>query len=442
MPITKHNYLVKDVKDLAKTIHEAFHLARTGRPGPVLIDIPKDVTTNMAVYNPKKDVDMPTYKPTVKGHSKQINVALSLIKKSKRPIILAGGGVIAASAAEELREFVGKTSLPITSTLMALGVISDDEELSLKFPGMHGAAYANLAIYEADLLIAVGMRFDDRITGKISEFGKNAKVIHIDVDPAEIGKSIPVDVPIVGDAKQILHAFNKNMETPLEQKTEWLDRIKSLKAEYPLTYDKNDKFIVPQQVIEEVSNQIKDDAIISTDVGEHQMWSAQYIKHYNPRHFVTSGGLGTMGFGLPAAMGVQVANPNSTSIVFSGDGSIQMNIQELSTIANYNLPVKVMLLNNGYLGMVRQWQELFYDKRYSHTDLEGKQPDFMKLADAYGILGIRVEKPEEVKGAIEKALAHDGPVFVEFVVNREENVFPFVPAGGVLNKMMFKGLEG
>jgi len=439
MPITKHNFLCKDVNDLASTIKKAFHIARTGRPGPVLIDMPKDITQNKAVFDYPEKADLPSYKPTIKGSIKQIKAAVNLIRSSERPVILAGGGVIAAEASEELRTFVTETQIPVAMTLLGLGAYPYDDELSLRMPGMHGTAYANYAIHDADLLISIGMRFDDRITGKLATFAPNAKVIHIDVDPAEIGKCIAATVPIVGDAKAVLVDLIKYVkESPVDKKIDWLKAIAEYKAKHPLIYKMDNETINPQYVIQQISEMTKGDVIMATEVGTHQMWAAQYQNHQYPRHFLSSGGLGTMGYGFPAAIGAQVANPDKLVVNIAGDGSIQMNIQELSTIAYYKLPVKVIILNNQYLGMVRQWQEMFYKKRYSSTDLEGMQPDFVKVAEAYGVLGLRATKPSEVRGVLEKAFEHNGPVFVDMVVNREENVFPMVPAGGVLNKMILQ----
>jgi acetolactate synthase-1/2/3 large subunit len=437
MPITKHNFLVKDVNDLAGTIKKAFHIARTGRPGPVLVDIPKDVTINKAEFIYPDHVDIPSYKPNIKGSIKQIKSAIDLIHKAERPVILAGGGVVAAGASEELRQFVELSLIPVASTMMALGAYPYNGPLSLKMPGMHGTAFANHAIHESDLLISIGMRFDDRITGKLATFAPKAKIIHIDIDPAEIGKCMPTIIPIVGDARVVLtDMIHYIIENPLEPKKSWLAEIDNLKAKFPLTYKKSDDTINPQFAVETIAKLTGGQAIMCTDVGTHQMWSAQYLDHQRPRQFISSGGLGTMGFGFPASMGVQVANPDKQVITVTGDGSIQMNIQELSTVANYNLPVKVIILNNRYLGMVRQWQELFYSNRYSSVDMEGKQPDFVKVAEAYDVMGLRASTPQDLPGVLEKAFAHNGPVFVDVVVNREENCFPMVPAGGVLNKMI------
>ncbi|MDD5456014.1 MAG: biosynthetic-type acetolactate synthase large subunit [Candidatus Margulisbacteria bacterium] len=438
MPITKHNFLVKSVKDLAETIKKAFYIARTGRPGPVLIDLPKDITQARIPFEYPKDINIPSYKPTYKGSIKQIKVAIDLMQKALKPVILAGGGIIASNASAELRELVSLTGIPVSSTLMGIGSYPYNDKLSLKMPGMHGTAYANYAVHDSDLIIAIGMRFDDRITGKLETFAPKAKIIHIDIDPAEIGKCIQPTVPIVGDAKQVLKDMIELLkETPVEPKKEWLEIVQDLKEKHPLSYKQTGDVIYPQFVMETINQLTKGEAIIATEVGTHQMWAAQFLNHLHPRHFLSSGGLGTMGFGFPAAIGAQVANPDKLVIDIAGDGSIQMNIQELSTVAYYKLPVKVIIINNRYLGMVRQWQELFYEGRYSHVDLEGKQPDFVKIAEAYDVLGLRAEKPSELKKVLEKAFSHNGPVFVDVVVNREESVYPFVPAGGVLNKMLF-----
>ncbi len=437
MPVTKHNFLVKDVKDLAMTIKKAFHIARTGRPGPVLVDLPVDVTVNKAVFNYPDSVDMPSYKPTTKGSDRQIQNAIKMIREAKKPVVLAGGGVIGSNASDELREFIALTKMPVSSTLLGLGAYPYNDYFSLQMPGMHGTAFANYAIQEADLLISIGMRFDDRITGKLDTFAPNAKVIHIDIDPAEIGKCIASILPIVGDAKEVLKEMNAYLKKePMEAKEPWLKTIEKLKLDYPLFYKKDTNVISPQYVLEVINELTKGEAFYTTEVGTHQMWAAQYLDHKLPRHFVSSGGLGTMGFGFPAAMGVQVANPGATVINIAGDGSFQMNIQELSTVSYYNIPVKNIILNNQWLGMVRQWQELFFQERYSATDLEGMQPDFVKVAEAYDVLGLRATKPEEVKDVLSRALKHNGPVVVDIRVAREENVFPMVPAGGAIDKMI------
>lgn len=440
LPVTKHNFLVKEVRDLERTIKEAFYIARSGRPGPVLVDLPKDVTLHKANYKGITQIDIPSYRPNYKGNPKQIKEAVKLIEKSQKPVIIAGGGVIAAGASTELYELVQKAQIPTCCTLMGLGAFPDTDNLSLKMPGMHGSAYANLAIYEADLVISIGMRFDDRITGKLSEFAKHAKIIHIDIDPAEIGKNLVVDVPIVGDAKNVLTdmlAEIKNGGYELDaNKSEWVKKITELKIKYPLNFEQGDNEIKPQYVVRCINEMVDPGTIITTEVGENQMWAAQFIDYTQPRTLASSGGLGTMGYGFPAAIGAQVANPDKLVIDIAGDGSIQMNIQELSTAAYYNLPVKIIILNNQYLGMVRQWQELFYRKRYSAVDMEGMQPDFVKVAEAYGVMGLRCEKPADVKATLEKAFSHNGPVVVDFRVCRGENIFPMVPSGGVLNKMI------
>ncbi|MEW6007368.1 MAG: biosynthetic-type acetolactate synthase large subunit [bacterium] len=431
-PITKQNYLVKNTVDLYGIVKEAFYLARSGRPGPILIDIPKDVSSNKAVYKPIKEVSLRSYNPTYKGHPMQIKKAAELIQKSKRPVVYSGGGVISSNASNELREFVEKTGIPITSTLMGLGAFPGEHPLFLGMLGMHGTKYANNAIVEADLIIAIGARFDDRITGKMDEFARNASVIHIDIDPAEIGKNIPADIPIVGDCKAILTELNKIVKPP--EILEWKNKIVKWKEKYPLTYKDNEE-LKPQYVIERLYKLTKGEAIITTEVGQNQMWAAQYYKFKKPRQFLSSGGLGTMGYGFPAAIGAAMGNPGQIVFDIAGDGSIQMNIQELATCVQEKLPVKVAILNNQYLGMVRQWQELFYEKRYSHTDI-AIAPDFVKLASAYGALGIRVNKKEEVDPAIKQAIKFKGPVLIDFRITRYENVFPMVPAGAGLSQMI------
>ncbi|MDI6751921.1 MAG: biosynthetic-type acetolactate synthase large subunit [bacterium] len=431
-PITKQNYLVKSVEDLGKIVKEAFYLARSGRPGPVLIDIPKDVSTGKCKSLRLGAVSIRSYNPTHKGHPLQIKKAAEAIAKAKRPVIYAGGGVILSNAADKLKELAEKTQIPVTNTLMGLGGFPGTHPLSLGMLGMHGTKYANFAISEADLLIAIGARFDDRITGKMDEFAKGATIIHIDIDPSEISKNIKCHIPIVGDVGQILEELNKIAEPP--EISEWLSKIFAWKKGYPLTY-KDDDQLRPQYVIEKIYELTNGEAIITTEVGQNQMWAAQYYKFDKPRRFLSSGGLGTMGYGFPAAIGAQVANPKATVFDIAGDGSIQMNIQELATCVQEKLPVKIAILNNQYLGMVRQWQELFYDKRYSHTDIS-VAPDFVKLAEAYGILGIRVEKKEEVTKAIKEAIAYKGPALLDFRIVREENVFPMVPAGAALTQMM------
>jgi acetolactate synthase I/II/III large subunit len=434
LPITKHNYLVKRPEDIPDTVKEAFHIASTGRPGPVLIDIPKDMQMKKIDFKYPESISMPAYKPTYHGHPKQISAAAKLIDDSKKPMIYAGGGAVNAGANAELLELATKISAPVTTTLMGKGAFPETNRLSLGMLGMHGTVYANYAVTECDLLIAVGARFDDRVTGRIEHFAPNARVIHIDIDPAEIGKNVSVDVPIVGDVKNVLCALNSRRKQK-DPGSEWVAKVMAWKEKHPLCY-KNNGTLKPQFVIEEIDRITGGDAIICTEVGQNQMWAAQHFRYTKPRTFVSSGGLGTMGFGLPAAMGAQVGCPDKLVFNIAGDGSIQMNIQELNTLVNNKLPVIVVILNNQYLGMVRQWQELLHGRRYSHTDLDNN-PDFVKIAQAYGAQAIRVEKPEEVEKALKKAIAkRDCPTVIDFVVAREENVFPFVPAGQAINEML------
>ena len=430
-PITKHNYLVKDVNDLARTVKEAFHIASTGRPGPVLIDLPSDVQLAETEFHYPEKVNIRGYKPTYCGHPGQIKRAVKMIAESKRPVIYAGGGVILSGAAKELREFAEKINSPVTMTLLGLGSFPGNHELSLGMLGMHGTGYANHAVQNCDLLIAIGARFDDRVTGKIDEFAPHAKIIHIDIDPSAISKSVPVDVPIVGDVKCVLDEFLKIVHRPHDK--EWTEKIVDWKQKHPLHYKQDDK-LRPQYVIEQICEATKGGAIIATDVGQHQMWTAQWYKFMRPRELLSSGGLGTMGYGLPAGIGAKVGKPDSEVFVISGDGSIQMNIQELATAVVNKIDVKIAILNNSCLGMVRQWQELFYGKRYSHTKLIN--PDFVKIAEAYGAVGIRIGKKEEVRPAIEKAMRTKNVVVMDFIVEAEENVYPMVPAGKRLDDMI------
>ncbi|KGK97746.1 acetolactate synthase catalytic subunit [Methanococcoides methylutens] len=432
MPITKHNYLVQDAKDLPRIIKEAFHIASTGRPGPVLIDMPKDVTTDMIDFVYPDKVELRGYKPTYKGNTQQVKRAASAIAKSTRPVIYAGGGVIGSDANKELLAFAEKIKAPVTSTLTGIGGFPNDNDLYLGMLGMHGTKYANYAVQESDLLIAVGARFDDRVTGKLQSFAPNAKIIHIDIDPAEISKNITVDIPIVGDAKDIL----KSLLTYVNEcdTKEWLDKIAIWKRDFPLYYVNRDDAIKPQYIIEQI-NEACPDAIVVTEVGQHQMWAAQYFKYKEPRTFITSGGLGTMGYGFPAAIGAKLGRPDKVVFDISGDGSFQMNSQEMATIVQNDIPIIIALFNNGYLGMVRQWQALFFEHRYSHTTIEDSV-DFVKLAEAYGALGIRVNKPSEVRPAIEKAIEANRPVIIDFIIEREENVSPMVPAGAAINEIL------
>ncbi len=432
-PITKYNYLVKDVKDLARTIKEAFYLASSGRPGPILIDLPVDVQRGETKYHYPEEIKIRTYKPTIAGHPLQIEKAAALIKKSKQPVIYAGGGVILSGGADQLEKLAEITRIPVTMTLLGLGGFSGEHSLSLGMLGMHGTRYANYAVMESDLIIAVGARFDDRVTGKIETFAPNAKIIHIDIDPSAISKNVKVDIPIVGDARSILEELIKEVK-PLSLEN-WHKKIKEWKTKYPVTYQDDDK-LRPQYVVEQIYHLTKGKAIITTEVGQNQMWAAQFYRYNRPRTFLSSGGLGTMGYGFPAAIGAQVGCPKSIVFDIAGDGSFQMNIQELTTAVLNHIPVKIAILNNGYLGMVRQWQELFYGKRYSYTDLGGG-PDFVKVAEAFGAKGIRVNKKSEVKPAIEKAIEEKKlPVVIDFRVEPEENVFPMVPAGASLNQMI------
>ena len=437
-PISKHNYLVQDVNDLARIIKEAFYIASTGRPGPVVIDVPVDVSRAEAKFAYPDDVSLRSYKPVYRGHPVQINKACKLIEAAKRPVIYAGGGVIISNAAHELREFVKKTGIPITTTLMGLGMYPETDPLSLKMLGMHGTCYANQAVHDSDLLIAIGARFDDRVTGKISEFIPEAKVIHIDIDPSSVSKNVKVDVPIVGDCKQVLQEINKIVQPP--KISEWLDSVQKWKHDNPLTYQDTPARIKPQYVVERIYELTAGDAIICTEVGQNQMWAAQFYKYTQPRSFITSGGLGTMGYGFPAAIGAQIARPDKKVFDIAGDGSIQMNVQELIVAVQHRLPIVIAILNNGFLGMVRQWQQLFYEKRYSYTCINFA-PDFVKLAEAYGALGIRIEKKGDVDEAIRRSLAEtERPVILDFKVDREENVYPMVPAGKTIKDTITREL--
>jgi acetolactate synthase-1/2/3 large subunit len=438
-PCTKHNYLVKDVDELAVTIREAFHIASTGRHGPILIDLPKDIIREMSQFHYPEQINLQGYNPTYSGHQRQIKRAFNEILESKKPLIYAGGGVISSNASRELLGFAHKLQIPVTTTLMGLGCFPGTDSLSLGMLGMHGTYRANIAVTNCDLLIAIGARFDDRVTGDISKFAPHAKIIHIDIDPTSISKNVRVDTPIVGDVKDILLKFHLLLED--EKKINWKSRRKSWfsqidkwKSIHSLEYKQKD-VIKPQYVVEKLYQLTEGKAIISTEVGQNQMWAAQYYSFDQPRKFLSSGGLGTMGYGFPAAIGAQVAFPKETVIDIAGDGSIQMNIQELATAVHYKLPVKIAILNNSCLGMVRQWQELFYDKNYASTPLENS-PDFVKLAEAYGAMGLRATKPSEVVPVIKKALNSKKPVIMDFVVEQEEGVYPMVPAGAAIDEMI------
>jgi len=436
-PITKHNYLVKNIEDLSLIIKEAFHIASTGRPGPVLIDIPTDLQLAETEFNYPADISIRGYKPTYMGHPGQIKKAAREIAKARRPVIYAGGGVIISGASAELKVLAEKIQAPVTTTLLGLGGFPQTHELALGMLGMHGTAYANHAVTESDLVIAVGARFDDRVTGRLDAFAPNAKVIHIDIDPASVSKNVEVDIPIVGDARNILMELNKSISKKPDT-AEWLKQVHEWKKNHPLRYHDTGTKIKPQYVVEQIYEATKGDAIICTEVGQNQMWAAQFYKYTRPRSFISSGGLGTMGFGFPAAIGAKLGCPEKLVFDIAGDGSIQMNIQELATAVENHIPVKVAILNNSYLGMVRQWQQLFYKKRYSHTHLP-HIPDFVKLAEAYGAVGIKVDKKHEVRPAIDKAIATDKVVFMNFIVEEEENVLPMVPAGEAINKMIMIG---
>ncbi len=431
-PITKHNFLVKHVKDLARTVREAFYIASSGRPGPVLIDLPSDVQLADTEFVWPEEVKLRSYNPTYLGHPGQIKRAAQLISKAKRPILYIGGGVIISGASLEVRALAEKIGCPVTWTLMGIGAFPSVHPQSLGMLGMHGTAYANHSIMESDLIIAVGARFDDRVTGRLDAFAPDAQVIHIDIDPSSISKNVKVDVPIVGDCKQVLLMLNKELKRA-PAIADWLRHVDALKKKHPMVYRQKDK-LLPQFVIQQINEATGGDAIICTEVGQHQMWAAQWYNYEMPRTFVSSGGLGTMGYGFPAAMGAKIGCPDKVVFDIAGDGSIQMNIQELATCVANKINVKVAILNNGYLGMVRQWQELFYKRRYSYTPITG--PDFVKLAESYGAVGIRVTKKEEVRPALERALETQNVVFLDFHVEEEENVFPMVPAGEAINKII------
>jgi len=431
-PITKHNCIVKHGKDLARLMHEAFHIARTGRPGPVLVDLPVDVSASPAAdSNGGLEIDLPGYRPRTEGHLRQIRRAAEAINAAERPVFYVGGGVIASNASAELRAVVEKANVPVTTTLLGLGCFDESDPKSLHMLGMHGTAYANFAVQECDVLVAIGARFDDRVTGDVRHFAPGAKIVHIDIDPSSISKNVKVDIPVVGDAKNILRRLLEFVE--YRERKAWFERIGKLKDKYPLTYERNGEGIRPQYVIEEISRQTKGEAIICTGVGQHQMWAAQFYQFKHPRHFITSGGLGTMGYGFPAALGAQVACPDALVIDIDGDSSFSMTLNELPTAVENKLPVKVCLLNNGYMGMVRQWQELFYNHRYSKSYLQ--HPDFAQVAEAFGAVGLRVTRKEEVPEAVSRMLAEERCCVADFHVEPEENVWPMVAAGKKLHEM-------
>jgi acetolactate synthase-1/2/3 large subunit len=438
LPIVKHSFLVTNPSDLPRVIHEAFHIASTGRPGPVVIDVP--VTSQFAefVYTRATTIDLPGYRPTTRGNAKQVRTAARALAESTRPVLYIGGGVISAGATDEVRTLAEKLRIPVTTTLMAMGAFPETHELSLGMLGMHGTAYANWAVHECDLLVAVGARFDDRVTGKLSAFAPQAKVMHIDIDPAEIGKNVEPRIPVVGDAKLVLQDILTELDK-LEVNpgltADWLKKVDAWRAKHPLRYDLEGDEIPPQYVVEQIREVTGGDCIITTDVGQHQMWACQYFKYTFPRQFISSGGLGTMGFGVPAAIGAQIGRPDKQVINIGGDGSFQMTMQELGTAMAYDIPVVYAIINNRYLGMVRQWQELFWKRRYSHTYFE-HQPDFAKVAEAYGAFGATVAAKDEVADVLRAAIADPRPAVIDFKVRQEESVYPMVPAGATITEMI------
>ncbi len=438
-PCTKHNYLVKEVNDLARIVKEAFYISRTGRPGPVLIDLPKDTVQAVTEYRPIKNIKLRSYQPTYEPNVKQLPKVINLIKRSKKPVIFAGGGVILSGASRELKLFANKIQTPVTASLMGLGAFPASDPLWLGMIGMHGTYRANMSSAECDLMIAIGVRFDDRVTGKIETFANRAEIVHIDIDPTSISKNVKVSTPIVGDCKTTLKKLNQllaneDLRGLKKVRKPWLDQIIEWRSTKPLAYEQQDN-IKPQYVVEKLYEVTRGEAIITTEVGQNQMWAAQYYHFDKPNSFITSGGLGCMGFGLPAAIGAQVACPDRTVVDIAGDGSIQMNIQEMATAVQFELPVKIAILNNGYLGMVRQWQELFYERCYACTEMN-HAPDFVKLAEAYGAVGLRATRPEDVVPVIREALSIKKPVMMDFLVEKEEGVYPMVPAGADITEML------
>ena len=430
-PVTKHNVIVKDVRNLAKAIREAFFIASTGRPGPVLVDIPVDMQVSETEVTPPTRIKLAGYKARPTGHNKQINLAAEAINQSDKPVLYVGGGIIISDASKELTAFADKANIPVTTTFLGLGCYDQNKPGSLDMLGMHGSAYANYAVQDCDLLIAVGSRFDDRVTGKIKTFAPKAKIIHIDIDPSSISKNVNVDIPVVGDAKDVLNKMADLVE--YKERKNWFNQINEWKTKYPFTYDKKADIIKPQYVIEELCRQTNGDATIVTGVGQHQMWAAQFYKYKHPRKFISSGGLGTMGFGLPAAIGAQIAKPDEVVVDIDGDNSFNMTLNELPTAVEHNLPIKICLLNNGYMGMVRQWQELFYNRRYSCSYL--KNPDYAEVARAFGAVGVTVTEKADVPAAVENMLAEKRPILVDFRVEAEENVWPMVASGKSLHEM-------
>jgi acetolactate synthase-1/2/3 large subunit len=433
-PITKYNYQVDDVRDLPRVVNEAFHIASTGRPGPVVIDVPKNISEALPEGSFNRDFDLPGYQPTTKPNPMQIRKVIDALEKAKKPIVIAGAGVLFAEATEELKQFVERSQIPVVNTLLGLGSFPGSHPLSLGMGGMHGTYTANMAMYECDLLINIGARFDDRLTGNLAHFAPNAKVAHIDIDPAEIGKNIKTEIPVVADAKEALKALLEKDVKKLNHQ-EWLDQLENNKKEYPLWYDRSDEAISPQWLVEKIHEYTNGEAIVTTDVGQHQMWAAQYYTLDKPFNWVSSGGLGSMGFGFPAAIGAQIGRPNDVVVSINGDGGFQMNLQELILLKQWNLPVKVIILNNAALGMVRQWQEEFYEERYSQSLLD-MNPDFVKLAESYGIRGVKVEKEEDVEKVLQEIFAYDGPVLADFRIVKKEKVLPMVAPGKGINQML------
>jgi acetolactate synthase I/II/III large subunit len=441
LPIVKHSYLVKDAADISHIVREAFYIAGTGRPGPVVIDIPVDVSREELDFDPSvlPAMQLPGYKPTVKGHPKQIREAARVIAAAERPVIYAGGGVISADASDELRQLALYGHIPVTTTLTGKGCFPEDDPLAMGMLGMHGTPYANYSISRSDLILAVGVRFDDRVTGKLEAFAPEARFVHVDVDPAEISKNVKVDVPIVGDAKWVLTALLgelEKLELSPDRHVPWMEQVEAWKRDHPLVVrEPEDGQIMPEAAVRKIWEVTRGEAVVCTEVGQHQMWAAQHYLARYPRRFISSGGLGTMGFGFPAAIGAQVACPDSLVVDIAGDGSFQMTLQELATAVQYGLPVKVCIINNQYLGMVRQWQELFWQGRYSHTCMDC-QPDFVKLAEAYGAVGLRATEPEELEEVLRTGFAAEGPTVIDIRVKREANVYPMIPAGGTVGDMI------